>query len=157
MRDGKKVLTELDADGLPEVGARLHKEQKILRIELPQTNSYRVLRYENNMEFYVLQVVPTSNDDVKLVSVLIKFRITRNPTIGDKFSSHHGQKGVFSFPWIEQDMPITESGIRPDVIINPHALPFRMTIGILIESMSGNPRFAGPFMRLHLHTAEISN
>jgi DNA-directed RNA polymerase I subunit RPA2 len=67
----------------------------------------------------------------------LKIRIPRSPTIGDKFSSRHGQKGVCSQKWPAVDMPFSESGMQPDVIINPHAFPSRMTIGMFVESLAG--------------------
>jgi DNA-directed RNA polymerase I subunit RPA2 len=72
-----------------------------------------------------------------LQKIHIKIRIPRPPIIGDKFSSRHGQKGVISQKWPAIDMPFSETGIIPDVIINPHAFPSRMTIGMFVESLAG--------------------
>ncbi|KAJ3502234.1 hypothetical protein NLJ89_g8979 [Agrocybe chaxingu] len=146
---GKDIITSgakahsciniLDGDGLPGVGVKLQPGDYIAAYMDDTTGRTKFVKYKGDEIAYVDQVRLLGSDagDSEPQKLHITLRITRSPVIGDKFSSRHGQKGVCSQKWPAIDMPFSESGLQPDVIINPHAFPSRMTIGMLVESMAG--------------------
>ncbi|KAI0711055.1 beta and beta-prime subunits of DNA dependent RNA-polymerase [Cerioporus squamosus] len=129
----------IDVDGLPFVGARLNPGDPIAGYFDDTIGKTKFSKYKGDEVAYVdtVRLLGSDAGDQELQKINITLRITRAPVIGDKFSSRHGQKGVCSQKWPAIDMPFSESGMQPDVIINPHAFPSRMTIGMLVESMAG--------------------
>ncbi|CRH00219.1 DNA-directed RNA polymerase I subunit RPA2, putative [Plasmodium relictum] len=128
---GKK----LNNDGLPSIQQKI-KESTPLYSYINKKNE--LTTYENfkrHGEYYVDFVSIAKNNSNQIA--IVKLRSTRKPQVGDKFASRHGQKGVVSLLFPHEDMPFSESGIVPDIIFNPHGIPSRMTIGMLIESICG--------------------
>lgn len=80
-------------------------------------------------------MITKTDNEQNLIKVLI--RQTRRPELGDKFSSRHGQKGVCGIIVNQEDLPFNDEGINPDIIMNPHGFPSRMTVGKMIELLAG--------------------
>ncbi|KIO16199.1 hypothetical protein M407DRAFT_86274 [Tulasnella calospora MUT 4182] len=129
----------VDTDGLPIVGAKLEPGDMIAAYVNDTTGKTCWIKYKGDEACYVetVRALGGYENEPEMQRIQITLRIPRSPVIGDKFSSRHGQKGVCSQKWPAIDMPFSESGIQPDVIINPHAFPSRMTIGMFVESMAG--------------------
>ncbi|TXG65982.1 hypothetical protein EZV62_007257 [Acer yangbiense] len=110
-----------------------------------------LLTTEHTERGMVQKVVLSSNDDDKNFAV-VSLRQIRSPTLGNKFSSMHGQKGVLGFLESQENFPFTIQGIVPDVVINPHAFPSRQTPAQLLEAALGKgiacgglKKYATPF------------
>lgn len=92
--------------------------------------------YRSPEPLYIDQVMLLRTDnDQDLIKVLL--RQTRRPELGDKFSLRHGQKGVCGIIVPQEDLPFSDQGIIPDIIMNPHGFPLRMTVGKMIELVLG--------------------
>ncbi|KAJ2532233.1 DNA-directed RNA polymerase III complex subunit Rpc2, partial [Coemansia sp. RSA 1937] len=146
MPDGTvpKRFQHINDDGIAPPGERLENGLIYLYKQTPvdtvneQKNvdgiSWRnvPMSYKHPDEGYVDKVLITSSEaDQTLIKFLI--RQTRRPELGDKFSSRHGQKGVCGIIVQQEDMPFTDRGIYPDIVMNPHGFPSRMTVGKLME------------------------
>ncbi|KAF2243217.1 DNA-directed rna polymeras-like protein III subunit [Trematosphaeria pertusa] len=132
-------------DGIAQVGARMNQGDYYLMKSVPvdTTSSASTgqtkptpLPHKLPDHSYVDKACITENEaGTTLIKLL--FRQTRRPELGDKFSSRHGQKGVVGLISPQEDMPFNDQGVCPDIIMNPHGFPSRMTVGKMMELLSG--------------------
>ncbi|EFH69848.1 hypothetical protein ARALYDRAFT_313639 [Arabidopsis lyrata subsp. lyrata] len=133
----KSDHSRIDADGLPYVGQKIYPDEPYCRIYDEVTGKQRLMKGKGTDPVIVDFVSVDMKSKKHPQKANIRFRHARNPIIGDKFSSRHGQKGVCSQLWPDIEMPFNGvTGMRPDLIINPHAFPSRMTIAMLLESIA---------------------
>ncbi|CEP64097.1 DNA-directed RNA polymerase III core subunit RET1 LALA0_S10e02190g [Lachancea lanzarotensis] len=138
----------LGPDGLGEVGMKVESGQIYVNKSVPTNASDSVLNqtqaqyretpvvYRAPEPSHIDQVMMSvSENDQALIKVLL--RQNRRPELGDKFSSRHGQKGVCGIIINQEDLPFNDQGVVPDIIMNPHGFPSRMTVGKMKELVSG--------------------
>lgn len=142
---------KLDIDGICRVGHKLEPDQIMVNKQMPVnienattggvdgvTHKPAELKYKAPADHFmhVDKVLVTRNEtESYLIKVLL--RQSRRPEVGDKFSSRHGQKGVCGLIVNQEDVPFNDQGTCPDLIMNPHGFPSRMTVGKIIELVVG--------------------
>ncbi len=145
---GEDHYRNLEEDGLPYLEAKLVKDDVVIGKTGPPRfeSEFREMSFTERRRDYsvsidqfeatVDKVLLTINRDGELTA-MVRIREYRIPELGDKLASRHGQKGVIGLLAPPEDMPYTADGIIPDLLINPHAFPSRMTVGQFLESIAG--------------------
>ncbi|KAI1471396.1 beta and beta-prime subunits of DNA dependent RNA-polymerase [Daldinia caldariorum] len=147
--DTQSKYNALSNDGLADVGYPVRNGDVLIKKESPvdiapvvgvnsRTQEYREtpLSYRLSDPAYIDKVMVTQTErETQLIKV--QTRQTRRPELGDKFSSRHGQKGVVGIIVDQEDLPFSDKGLVPDIIMNPHGFPSRMTVGKLLECLTG--------------------
>mmetsp|Transcript_11674 Transcript_11674/g.23007 ORF Transcript_11674/g.23007 Transcript_11674/m.23007 type:complete len:1240 (+) Transcript_11674:630-4349(+) len=154
---------KIDEDGLVPMGMRVSGEDIIIGKTIPvgaagtqgvthqtkKDGSYALKASESGIIDKVM--LTTNAEGFKFVKV--KYRTVMVPQIGDKFASRHGQKGTCGMTYGAHDLPFTQDGVNPDIVVNPHAIPSRMTIAHLMEcllskvaSLTGDEGDGTPFI-----------
>ncbi|KAI8125983.1 DNA-directed RNA polymerase I subunit RPA2 [Lucilia cuprina] len=156
-----EVAKYLDNDGLPQAGTQLTHGCPFYSYYDTEESTYKLVKMDEKEDCIVDSVrFCGSYKATSPRMVCVTLRIPRPPTIGDKFASRAGQKGICSQKYPAEDLPFSETGLIPDIVFNPHGFPSRMTIAMMIETMAGKSAAlhglvhdATPFRFSEKHTA----
>lgn len=133
-----KDYSKLDDNGIIRLGSEVGDDTVLVGIISGETDSSEVAKRGQRGRVDGIQMFTTTRgtgkNKITLNGVKIRVAEARTPILGDKFSSRAGQKGTVGMILPESDMPFTAKGLRPDIILNPHAIPSRMTTGQMLES-----------------------
>ena len=153
VKKGKTInYDKLDKNGLVKEGSYVTATDAIIgkvgeetNIDGKRVNTVSGKTIKFSTSGFVDKVVVTKNKD-NLRSARVRIRKNKIPTVGDKYASRPGQKGMCGLVLEQEEMPFTKDGIVPDIIINPHAIPSRMTINQLLECVLGKSACLGGFL-----------
>jgi len=138
---------KLDANGFVPENTYIQNRDviiaKIIPIKENRNDPTKPIKYEDQSKIYktdeetYIDKNYTGRNGDGYNQAKVRLRTLRKPVIGDKFSSKAGQKSTVGLIVEENNMPFTKNGLRPDIILNPHAIPSRMTIAQLKETLLG--------------------
>ncbi|KAK4874170.1 hypothetical protein RN001_013530 [Aquatica leii] len=132
------LIDSLEPDGFPYVGKLIKVDDPLYCFYSADESKYVVKKFKGKEDCFINNVRKCATFHFKMKPLAcITYRVPRNPTVGDKFASRAGQKGICSQKWPMEDLPFTETGLVPDIVFNPHGFPSRMTIAMMIEIMAG--------------------
>lgn len=138
--ENKDIYQYIQEDGLPMIGAVLQQYDCVIgRIQQSLTNKDDVINASIYMGIGEYGIVDSAKivEDSKGVYIAVRLHVVETAAIGDKFASRFAQKSTIGIVRKPEDMPFMEDGSTPDIIMNPHAIPSRMTMGLLAEMLVG--------------------
>ena len=129
---------KLDENGIVRIGEYVEKNDIVIGRVITKTKHEKNNKTDSSIsvkhgEEGIVDKVYISKTPDGYTLIKVKIRSQRIPEIGDKFASREAQKGTCGMIFNQEDMPFTDEGLTPDIIINPHCIPSRMTINQLLE------------------------